>query len=396
MGHEGRASTQQHGDSQGFRTGLRRQLLALGRHLLPRLPLQKKKIVFCSFDGKGFGDNGKYIALEILRQKLDVDLVWLIHPHLMDKARFPSGVRPAPYWTLQGLYEMATAKVWLDNARKVFYPVKRKDQYYIQTWHGGLGMKRSEKEVIHALDPTYVQVAIQDSKMADLFISNSDYQTKKYRNAYWYDGEIMESGLPRNDIFFQDAAPYRRHVRAAYGIPADNPIVLYAPTFRAQHGLDVYNLDYDQVKNALAHRFGGEWTMMVRLHPNMSYLADQVEGQVVNATRYDDMMELLAACDVLITDYSSSAFDFALTRRPCFLYLPDVAAYQADRDLSFPLHVLPFPQGETGVALADAIRVFDQGAYVAALDGFYAAQGLKDDGHGSERVVERIRDIIGG
>ena len=135
-------------------------------------PIQRNKIVIDNYAGKGFGDNGKYIALELLRRKCDFDIVWLARNL---KEEFPDGIRLVSYASLKSIYEQATAKVWIDNLRKASYVRKRSGQYYIMTWHGGIGPKKIEKEAEDQLGEEYLQGAKNDSKMANLFLAEADF-----------------------------------------------------------------------------------------------------------------------------------------------------------------------------------------------------------------------------
>ena len=97
-------------------------------------PIKKNKIFIQNFNGKGYGDNPKYIVEEILRRDLDFVLVWAVMPKL--SKNFPKGIKTVRYKSIRAIYEEATAKIWIDNCRKQLYVRKRKEQYYIQTWHG--------------------------------------------------------------------------------------------------------------------------------------------------------------------------------------------------------------------------------------------------------------------
>ena len=68
--------------------------------LLRFLPIKRDKIVFCNFSGRGYGDNPKYIAEEIHKLKLNVDMVWLCADA---KSIFPEYIRPVKMWSLQHL-----------------------------------------------------------------------------------------------------------------------------------------------------------------------------------------------------------------------------------------------------------------------------------------------------
>ena len=106
--------------------------------------------------------------------------------------------------SIKWIYEVVTAKVWIDNSRKLRYVRKRKGQFYIQTWHGDIGMKKVEKDAIQSLPYEYVQAAKNDSKMADLFVAGNEWITQQYKNAFWYDGPVAKCGYPRRDILYRE------------------------------------------------------------------------------------------------------------------------------------------------------------------------------------------------
>ena len=99
--------------------------------------LKKNKLVFCNLHGNGYGGNPKYIAEEIIAQGLNYDLVWLLRKDLLEKCHFPPSIRIVQYGTLEALYELVSAKIWINNVNgDFFYIPKRENQFYIQTWHG--------------------------------------------------------------------------------------------------------------------------------------------------------------------------------------------------------------------------------------------------------------------
>lgn len=360
------------------------------------LPVKQNKIVASSFYGKGYSDNPKAIFEELRKRGEDLDLVWVTKPGQEDS--LPEGVRPVKYGSLRRIYELSTAKVWIDNCRKGAMK-KRKGQYYLQTWHG-LALKRIEKDAATKLDDEYTPYAIRDSGQTDVIVSNCAHMTKVYKTGFWYDGEVLETGSPRNDMLFEDPAPYRKKVRDAMRLPEDRKLVLYGPTFRADHSLDAYCLEAKGLLAALRERFGGEWTLLVRLHPVVEELSHKVfayDGETVcNATPYPDIMELLAACDCVITDYSSLMFDFALTGRPAFQFATDLQAYMKDRNFYFPLDELPFPRAESNEALFANIRAYDDAAQKASREKFNKDFGLVDDGKASSRCADLILAQVKG
>lgn len=349
------------------------------------MPVKKNKIVVSSYYGRGYSDSPKAIVDALLKTAPALDIVWLTN----DVTGLPDKVRACPYDSLGRIYHLSTAKVWIDNCRKGSR-FKKKSQIYLQTWHG-FALKRIEKDVVDKLgDPNYEAYARRDSAQCDLIVSNSAHMTKIYRESFWYSGEIAEFGSPRNDVLFTENGCGRK-VRKALGIPAESRLVLYAPTFRADHSLAPYRLDAPEVTAALARRFGGNWVFVTRLHPNIAKLAGELKYEgAVDATMYPDIQELLAAADAVISDYSSLMFDFALTGRPCFQFASDIEDYKKDRNFYIPLTRLPFPLSSSSEELCAGISEFDSEKYSGAWKKFSADYGFKEDGHAARRCAEWI------
>lgn len=363
-------------------------------HFCKIFPIQKKKVVVMSYYGRGYSDNPKYIVEELLRQGVNCDIYWVVKDASIDNS-LPEGVHTVKLDTLAYVYHMTTARLWIDNCRKFFYG-KRSGQLYIQTWHGGHGLKKIEGACLEALEPGYINCAKRDSQMSDLFLSNSGLLTELYLRDFWYSGPVMEEGLPRNDIFFQEDFD-RDGVRRALNIPEGKKVMLYAPTFRTNHSLEPYQLDCKQCALALKERFGGDWIILYRLHPNIFELAGQLHydpDYSVNGSDYFDIQELYTISDAIMTDYSSVVLDFMVTKKPSFLFATDIADYREDRGFAISLDELPFPLAVSNEQLADTIRHFDMEKFQRDADAFMARTRLKETGHASASAVAWIREHI--
>lgn len=359
-------------------------------------PINHNKIVVCSYLGRGYGDNGKYIIDELLRRNSDFDIVWLVRSK---SEIFPKGVRSVKYNTLQAVYEQVTAKLWIDNRRKPGYVRKRTKQFYIMTWHAGIGLKRGEGAAIEALTDNYISAAKNDSKMANLFLSDSRWTTNLYRKYFWYNGEILEKGLPREDILFQSSTAVKKKMTEFYGLEPNCKIVLYAPTFRKSRSVEdlaLYSMEWNSLLNTLTEKFQGNWIGMIRLHPNISEQADllQLPPNIINVSLYPDMQELLAVSDILITDYSSCMFDFGATGKPAFIYAPDLQDYKGDRNFLFKLEDLPFAISEKQEDLKKCISTFDEVNYRVEVKKFYNQCGFFKGGKASKYVVDYILEYM--
>lgn len=334
---------------------IRRNGLSFACSLLPKNP---KKAYCQSFIGRGFSDNPKPIAQELLRRGYQV--YWAVKGEA-EAASLPEEIHPLVIGSPAETYHRATAGVWVDNCRKWGHLFKRPGQYYIQTWHG-FPLKRIEGDAVEALDADYVETAKKDSQMANLFLSDSRFLTDIYRHAFWYDGEILECGFPRNDVLAGEHPELVEKVHKALELPHDVNLLLYAPTYRRDKGLSVYDVDYERCIRALEERFGGSWRILTRLHPNVAEKAAELKLDprfVTNASDYPDIQELYLASSALLTDYSSSMFDFMNTGKPCFLYVNDQAAYENDRNFTFDLDRLPFSRAGDNDELEQIILKFD-------------------------------------
>lgn len=353
-------------------------------------PVQKNKILCCSKKGKRCGDNPMYIANELVKRDRNYKIIWLTDCEV--KKSLPYGMKCVKMRPLTMAYELATSRVWIDSNTKDYGTLKRKNQLYIQTWHASYSLKRfgldfpDRSEFIDRLIYAY------NAGIIDLFISNSQKTSEIYRSAFGYEGRILECGSPRNDIFFRSPDLYLKKVRNYFNI-CDKKIALYAPTFRSDFSVDKFRLDYSRLKRNLEKRFGGEWVILIRLHPSDNTGAGELchdNEQVMNATDYEDMQELLVACDILITDYSSSAFDFAVKGKSCFLYATDIDKYREEQGCYFELNDLPFPLAQDDSQLEKNILQFDEKRYQEKVNKLFDETGLCENGDASSKAADFI------
>jgi len=358
------------------------------------------RVVFSTFNGKGFGDNSKYIALELIRRKLPLELIWITSPR--EETEFPPEIRRVSNSFFSEFFYLSTGEVWVDThfKRHIFKKglVKKKNQLYIQTWHGSLGIKNIP--TVEQCAPSLYYPMITDLKAVDCLISNSIYEDIKFRECFSTDTiqpEIKKLGHPRNDVFFQDTKPFADKVRKQYGLSAGIKIFTYMPTFRKKRTLDAYQLDFQKVIQALEASFGGDWCIFMRLHPDVVKKTNASFSNipnVIDVSRHPDPQELLVASDILCTDYSSCIYDFILTRRPGFIFTVDMDNYNAVRGLRYPLTETPFPIAQNNEELAACIRNFDKEQYLKDVEMFLKKHGCVDDGHASERVADVICNFI--
>jgi len=355
--------------------------------------IQKNKIVLINFNGKGYGCNPKYIAQEILKRGLEYDVVWFVKDM---NEEFPIGIRKVLIGRIKAMYEVATAKIIITNVKNDLHLLKKRGQYIIQTWHGSYSSKFLEKEAVNTLSPNYISESQKNSKQTNLFLSNSRILSKCYRESFWCDCEIMECGFPRNDMLFvKNSDEEIKRIKRTLGLNDEDKIVMYAPTFRDNGNTKAYGIDCSGVLETL-EKLGGNWYLLIRMHPNVSktkYLFDFNE-KIINVSDYTDMQELLLVSDILITDYSSTVFEFSAMNKPTYIFATDIEEYQQMRGLKEDFFDMPFPICINNRELLETLNEYTVESGKDAAVQFMKIFGGVDNGTASQQVVDRIIAVI--
>lgn len=361
-----------------------------------KLPIKHNKVFLFSYYGAQYGCNPKYITQYINEHypKETFDIVWAFNePNTKTEKEY---YRTVKTMSIRYFYELCTSKVIITNFRTTDLFVKRNNQFYVQTWHSSLRLKQIEKDAEHGLPASYIRMAKKDSLKCDLLLSGCKFSTKIFKQSFWYHGEIFEHGTPRNDVLLQNNSQQREEILKKLNLSSDTNIVLYAPTFRKNNNLDVYDLQYSKLREKVASKFGGEWVVLVKLHPHLLTVSDDLKesNDVKNVTNYDDMQELLIVADMLISDYSSLIFDYLITERPCILYVPDLEEYvMKERDLYFQITELPFIYATSNQGLITKIDQLNSGEYRENIKHFLNQIGTFEEGNASEYLLKRIENV---
>ena len=360
--------------------------------------IQNNKIVINNYYNKGYGDNAKYICEYLINNDLinQYNVVWICKKKYF--STIPECIRKIEEGTIKSYYELTTSKIWIDNCRKKSYIKKRKGQVYIQLWHGGIGMKKVEKMAEDTLNIEYIRNAKKDSLMIDYAISNSLYRTNIFKNYFWYSGEILEYGCPRNDIFFNNNIKDRikDKISLKYGLSKDEHIILYAPTFRKSYYFNYESFDFRKLIESMEKKYKQKYKLFIRLHSATKFQLNVNNSKVIDVTEYPDSDELLLISDIIISDFSSIIFDALYTDSKKYLYAPDINLYNKDRGLNVEYEKLPFCISYNSDELIENILNEKSAAYYNKEKKYKLAMNLKDDGQASKRIVKLIAKIVEG
>ena len=362
-------------------------------------PVKDNRVVGISYSGRQYSCSPKYI-FEYLNNVYgnSFDLNFIIK---QSEKYSEEGISFIKLYSIKSFYIFCTSKVIVSNYGIPKFIPKRKNQIVINTWHGGGAYKKGE--IPYESLPFHEKLLINyKTKSNDIVISSCREFTELFAEDYLhnYCGEFMTCGMPRNDIMFNaKRADIVTKVRRKFDVPEGSAVVLYAPTYRGRfykHN-DSFktNIDPKRVCNAIENRFGKSSVFMYRVHYFES-VSDIGLSEGMDACSYDDMQELLYAADILITDYSSSVWDFSFTNKPCFLYCPDLDYYlNEDRDVYTPIETWPGILCRTNEELEQAILNFDEDEYVKKVEKHHADLGSYENGTACEQVCKRIAEVCG-
>lgn len=360
------------------------------------IPIKKNRVMFTSYQGRQYSCNPRFIYEELNRSyKGKFELVWaFINP---EKFAFlnEEGAIICKFRTFKYYYYVLTSKVVVVNTTLGSEVPQRKGQFAINTWHGGgNGGKRSGGRDDKTLPKLERIRNIYDSTRYQMILTSSATSLKNtVHGNLRFKGPVI-GGTPRNDILVnQNANELYAKVRDFFGLSHDTKILLYAPTYRNQKSAEDNGLDYAQLRASLTERFGGNWVVLVRMHYFIKQNFHAIDNALIDASDYMDMQELLYAVDILITDYSSSCWDFTFTFKPCFLYCTDLKSYQSERDFYSPIDTWGYPVCETNDELCKAILDYDETAAVERLKVCHKVKGSFEEGHASKDVAKVIMAV---
>jgi CDP-glycerol glycerophosphotransferase len=354
-------------------------------------------VVYMSFGGHQYSDSPRAIHEELVRRDAPLEHMWVVRDA---RCRIPAGTTVLREGSREFHAALARARYVVGNDHFPDFFDRRPEQMCLQTWHG-TPLKRMGLDV--AAERKIARRRFQRRWAHEVHnwqyvLSPNRFTTPILQRAYAIGGELLETGYPRVDVLARpDHEAVGLQVRRELGLPDGVRTVLYAPTYRdhvrdrrGRLRLDI-KLDLERLRAAV----GEDTVLLFRKHHE---IADDVPatpgGFLHDVSDYPDATMLMAAADVLITDYSSMTVDFANTGRPMLFYAYDLDTYRDEVRgfyVDFP-ETVPGPVLATTGEVVDALRDLD--AVRAAFADRYAAFAAEfcelDDGMAAARVVDRL------
>lgn len=233
------------------------------------------------------------------------------------------------------------AKYWITNSsitRGLNF--KKKKTKYIIFQHGTVGIKKLGVDI----NKNNTSFKIKKEEDIDMFIIQGKKEKEILERCLGLKDNIYKLGLPRNDELAHVTKKKINEVRKKLNIPKDKKVILYAPTFREfykDNKLNTYiktPFDFKKLESEL----GNEYVLVVTAHYEVARMLNIPNDNnfVINAFNYPYINDLLISADILISDYSSVFFDYAILERPMICFANDYNLYKKERGFYTDLNKL--------------------------------------------------------
>lgn len=352
----------------------------------------REAVFFDSYTGKQFSDSPRAICEELARRGAGFDLLWNVRD---GQVELPAGLVPVRTNSAAYYEALARSRYVITNAHLPRWFRRREGQVVLQTWHG-TALKRIgfDIETVRFARADYKERLRAEVGQWTHLLSPSPWSTPVLRGAFRFEGEVVEAGYPRNDVLHrpEEAEAVRRRL----GLPYGKKVVLYAPTWRDDDfsARGRYRCDLRLDLARMAAELGDEHVFLLRAHPNVTDRPGVSGARVIDVSAYPDIQELFLVADILITDYSSAMFDFAVTGKPMLFYTYDLEHYRDTlRGFYFDFEAeAPGPLlRETGEVIAAVAGIEEVKEKYAGLYAAFARTFCPlDDGLAAARVVDRV------
>lgn len=318
----------------------------------------KNKVTFVA----SFGENSLYVYQAMKNQGRNEQVIFLKKKPCAFSLEELKGATVINFETVnpiamvRSIYHLATSKyIIVDNYYGFLAAANfKKEVEVIQLWHAvgaikSFGLKdltisnRSNiaKRRFIAVYKRFHKIVVGSEEMANIFIEVFNVDPSV----------ILRTGIPRTDIFFdtQQIAQLKRKLYEQNSKLRDKKVLLYAPTYRDGQ-INNFKIELDIKK--LYTELGDEYVLLLKLHPviknNAKSFEEQYEGFVFDYSSYKKVNDLLFITDILITDYSSIHYEYALLKKPIIFFAYDVEEYKENRGMIGDyLQEIPGPLAKT-------------------------------------------------
>ena len=361
-------------------------------------------LVFGAYNGKSYACSPKAVYEYMIQNEKykNYKYVWFFDEpdkyEFLEKNRNTKIVKKGSSECEKFLHQ---AKYWILNFRAMDHWIPSKNQIYVQCWHG-TPLKRLGYDITNSDNAMNSVSEIKskyksDAKRFDYMVSPCKFVTEKFTSAWYLEkmgkqDAVLEIGYPRNDFLNKFTEENVITVKEKLGlINEKRKIILYAPTWRDnQHDAEKGYVYKNPVNfDLLREKLGDEYIILFRAHYLVADNFDfkSYDGFIYDVSKYDDINELYIISDILITDYSSVFFDYAILERPILFYMYDMEEYRDEmRGFYLNINQLPGPIVRDEKELINVIREMK----TCDMRSFNNEYNKMNDGQASLRLVDLI------
>ncbi|WP_294358665.1 CDP-glycerol glycerophosphotransferase family protein [uncultured Clostridium sp.] len=366
--------------------------------------VDEKTILFISFHGRGYSCNPKYLHKYLLSNEKykDYKFVWAVKK---GKGKEISSAKVIRYNSVKYFYYLAKSKYWIVNCKLPRHILKKENQVYLQTWHG-TPLKRLAHDIQIGSDAKFYRTGVSKKEMTDTYdidvkrynylISPNKFSTEKFQSAFNIErNRIIETGYPRNDYLTNITDSEINNLKEKYKIQKDKKVILYAPTWRDNSfNVKGYTFKLEVNFNKWKEVLGEEYVVLFKPHYLITnkFNNDGLEEFLYTIKEDKDINELYVISDILVTDYSSVFFDYAILQRPILFYMYDLKEYDEEirgfyLDINKDLPGSIFTKEDDLLKKILNIEDYKKSTY-KLLNDFNNTYNYLQDGHASERVIK--------
>lgn len=351
------------------------------------LPLVDNKILFASDSRTDMSGNFKFVYDELISQNKPFTYRFMLKSGTSAHKTYLEIINLA--------YDLATSKyILVDDFYPMVYPLKiRKGAELIQLWHAvgafkTFGYSRVGKpggpSPLSKNHRNYTKAIVSSQNVAQHYAEGFGIEELK----------VKATGIPRTDLFFNDQhqEKIKQDLYLKYPFLKTKKVITFAPTFRgngqqsAFYPLEALDLDklYTNLKD--------DYVFLFKMHPFVKdfwSIPKKYDDFFYDFSSYREINDLLFITDLLITDYSSVCFEFALLNKPMVFFAPDVEEYISTRDFYYNYYsFIPGPLAKSDDAMIEIIlnKAFETEKLESFVNYFFDDL----DGKSSERVVNQL------
>ncbi|MGL5479572.1 MAG: CDP-glycerol glycerophosphotransferase family protein [Clostridium sp.] len=370
------------------------------------IPVDDKTVLFVAFHGRGYLCNPKYIHEYMINSEeyKKYNFIWALKKNEFLDIK---GAKVIKYNGIKYLYYLARSKYLVSNCKLPRYIIKKEEQVYLQTWHG-TPLKKLAHDINIDDNATFYRTEVSKQEMTDSYdydvnrydylISPNKFSSEKFLTAFKINKDkIIETGYPRNDFLSTISVKEIDKLKEKFNLPKDKKVILYAPTWRDNSYNNkgyIFNLEvnFDLWREYL----GDEYVVIFKPHYLIvnKFKEKNLSGFLFNVSENEDINELYAISDMLITDYSSVFFDYSILKKPILFYMYDMEEYKENLR-GFYLNIyedLPGPIITDEYELLSRVKSIskENHSFNEIIDKFNDRFNYLEDGNSTKRVLDKV------